>query len=511
MLGYSGALMNARHTTNGTDGTAPQLRLHLFGGFRATRDSGPALAERWPRPGARALVKLLAVVPGHSLHREQTMDVCWPDADPQAAAGSLRVALHAARRALEPELAPRASSSYLISDGAMLRLDPATVWIDADHAEAAAETALASGDPARLEQALREFTGELLPEDRYATWAQPRRDRLVRLREETLLALAVAHLERGALHEAVAVAEQVLAAGPAEELAHRVLIDAYTRQGLRRRAVRQYHMCREALDAELGVRPDPETERLHRRALAARPPSAPSAPSLPAALRTPAGTPLRGRDGLLRRLLADDGPPVRLLTGEAGVGKTRLAGEAARLAGAAGAAVLWGGGHDAEGHTPYGAFAEALDGWLAGRDPAERARAGTEYPELAAFLPSLGRAEDGVERTPEEERDRLFRGTAALLGELASNHPVLLVLDDLHAADTGSFQLLSHLARRSADSGARLRFLVTFREEELPDGDPRRTGLAALLRQRLAVREEVGRLDREACLAVAADAVARAS
>ncbi|WP_377270087.1 ATP-binding protein [Peterkaempfera sp. SMS 1(5)a] len=457
-------------------------------------------------------MKLLAVIPGHGLHREQAMDVCWPDADPQAAAGSLRVALHAARRALEPELPPRAASSYLVSDGAMLRLDPATVWIDADHAESAARDALVSGDPARLASALEEFGGELLPEDRYTTWAQPRRDGLTRLREELLLGLAAAHLAQGAVHEAVEVAEQVLAASPAEELAHRVLMEAYIRQGLRRRAVRQYHLCREALDAELGVRPGPETERLHRTALAARPvtmASAPaSAPALPAVLRGRLSTPLRGRDDLLAGLLAEEGPPVRLLTGEAGVGKTRLAGEVARRAAGSGAAVLWGGGHDAEGHTPYGAFAEALNGWLAARDTHERALVGAEHPELAAFLPALGRAGDGVERSPEEERDRLFGGTAALLGELASARPVLLVLDDLHAADAGSFQLLSHLARRSADAGVRLRFLVSCREEELPDGDPRRTGLAALVRHGLAVRVEVGRLDREACLAVAADALA---
>ena len=149
--------------------------------------------------------------------------------------------------------------------------------------------------------------------------------------------------------------------------------------------------------------------------------------------------------------------------------------------------MLWGGGHDAEGHTPYGAFAEALDGWLAGRDAGERARVGAEHPELAAFLPSLGQSAGGRGgRSPEEERDRLFRATAALLGELAAAHPVLLVLDDLHAADTGSFQLLSHLARRAAATGVRLRFLVTWREEELPDGDPRRAGLASLTRHRLA-------------------------
>ncbi|OIJ68484.1 LuxR family transcriptional regulator [Streptomyces mangrovisoli] len=95
-----------------------------------------------------------------------------------------------------------------------------------------------------------------------------------------------------------------------------------------------------------------------------------------------------------------------------------------------------------------------------------------------------------------------------MFGELCAAHPVLVVLDDLHAADTGSFQLLGHLARRASDTGTRLRFLVVCREEELPEDDPRRTGLTALLRHGLAVREEVGRLDREACLAVAADALA---
>lgn len=418
--------MNAQQTDR-TISATPLLRLHLFGGFAATRDNGPAPAERWTRPSAQTLVKLLAVVPDHQLHREQAMDICWPEADQQSATGSLRVALHAARRALEPELAPRASSSYLISDGALLRLDPATVRIDADEAETAARAALASGDAGDLAAALTMFTGELLPEDRYANWAQARRDHLVALREEVQLALAAAHMAQGSHAEAVAVAEQVLAASPAEELAHRIVIDACLRQGLRRRAVHQYHVCRAALDAELGVRPGPETERLHRKALTAGPAAAPAGPTLPAPLRAPAGTPLRGRDEHLARLLTAGGPPVTLLGGEAGVGKTRLAGEIARRAAEAGAAVLWGGGHDAEGHTPYGAFAEALDGWLADRDAGERARVGAEYPELAAFLPSLGRVRDGERRSPEEERDRLFRATSGLLGELAAARPLLVV------------------------------------------------------------------------------------
>ncbi|MEU9360584.1 AAA family ATPase [Streptomyces sp. NPDC048301] len=498
--------MNAQQTDSTVSAT-PLLRLHLLGGFAVTREGGPAPAERWTRPSAQTLVKLLAVVPDHQLHREQAMDICWPDADPQSATGSLRVALHAARRALEPELAPRATSSYLTAEGSLLRLDPATVRIDADEAEAAARASLAAQDPGALSAALDLFTGELLPEDRYAHWAQSRRDHLVALREEVLLALAAAHLAQGSLAEAVAVAEQVLAAGPAEELAHRVLMEAFLRQGLRRRAVQQYHLCRQLLDQEFGVRPGAETERLYQEALGSGPSPVAAAPTLPALLRAPAAIPLHGRDDALGRLIAETGPPVRLLTGEVGVGKTRLAGEAARRAAASGTAVLWGAGHDEEGHTPYGVFAEALDAWLAERDVAQRARIGTEYPELASFLPSLGQVrETGGGRSPEEERDRLFRVTSALLAELASSHPVLVVLDDLHAADAGSFQLLSHLARRAADTGVRIRFLVTCREEELPDGDPRRSGLVSLLRQGLAARESVGPLDREACLAVVRDA-----
>lgn len=125
--------------------------------------------------------------------------------------------------------------------------------------------------------------------------------------------------------------------------------------------------------------------------------------------------------------------------------------------------MLWGAGHDAEGHTPFGQFAEALDGWLADRPAAERARAGAEYPELASLLPSLGRVRPEAGRSPEEERDRLFRATAGLLGELVTERPVMLVLDDLHAADAGSFQLLSHLARRARKGGSGWRFLATVR------------------------------------------------
>ncbi|MEU9852413.1 AAA family ATPase [Streptomyces sp. NPDC047974] len=494
--------------TTGPAAPPPLLRLHLLGGFRVTRDGGPPLADRWPRPSAQALVKLLAVAPEHRLHRDQAVEACWPGADRKAALGSLRVALHAARRALEPELAPRAASSYLTGEGAMLRLEPDTVWVDVDHAERLAAGALEQRGVRALAEALAAFTGELLPEDRYADWAGEHRKRVGELRDRLRLAHGDALLDEGAAEDAADAAREILAASPAEERAHQLLISAYLRQGLRRQAISQFHACREVLDAELGVRPGPATERLHLLALdgpgGGAPSHRPSRVCLPPALRTPPPHPLHGRAHALAELLAPEACPVQLLGGEAGLGKTRLVTEAARRAADDGAVVLWGAGHDAEGHTPYGAFVEALDGWLADRPAAERARAGTDYPELAALLPSLGRTGSDAARSPEEERDRLFAATAALLRDLAATAPVLVVLDDLHAADTGSFQLLGHLARRSAGAW---RFAVTYRPEELPEDDPRRAVLAALRRAGLARHVGLERLVREDCLALAADAL----
>lgn len=495
------------------DPPAPLLRLHLLDGFRVTRDGGPPLPEKWTRPSSRALVKLLAVTPDHRLHREQVMETCWPGIDAQAAIGSLRVALHAARRALEPELAPRAASSYLVADGPMLALDPATVWIDADRAEEAGMAALTlsggptEGDDEALARALALLTGDLLPEDRYEPWTEARRDQVAELRDRLRLRLATVRLAAGEPRDAVALAEQVLAGSPADEAAHQIVIEAALRQGLRRQAVAQYHRCRRAMDVELGVRPGPAIERLHREALTEAPARVPTAPGLPAPVLAATVAPLRGREAVLGRLAASARPPVVLLTGEAGVGKTRLAAEAAARAAASGAAVLWGVGREPEGGAPYGMLAEALDRWFAGCDAAERADVGAEYPELAALLPSLGQVPADGERTPEEERDGLFRAGALVLGALAAERPVLVVLDDLQAGDTGTFRLLGHLARHAADRGTDLGFLATYRAEELPDGDPRRKVIASLVRQGLCVTEWLDGLDEEACVALVRDAV----
>ncbi|WP_327718272.1 AAA family ATPase [Streptomyces sp. NBC_00490] len=491
----------------------PVLRLYLLGGFRTERTDGAPVADRWPRPSSRRLVELLAVSPGRVRHREEIIEMCWPDtAGTPAALGSLRVALHAARRALEPELTARTPSSYLIGEGALLRLAPDTVWIDADEAETLAERALRTGTTAHLAAALEAFTGELLPEHRYTPWVEARRERLDALRDSVRLTLAEAYLADGETERAAATARRILADSAAEERAHRVLIGAYLHQGMRRRALAQYHQCRRALDTEWGIRPGPETEALHRAALGTpttdvrRPaPAAPKPP--PAVLDTLTASPFVGRRAELERLLDPTRPALTVVGGEAGIGKTRLAAEAARRAAADGAAVLWGASHDTAEQAPYGLFVEALEGWLTGRPAAERARAGAEYPELAALLPSLGQIGPAPGRGggPEYERERIFAAVCGLLASAAAPGGVLVVLDDVHTADTASLHLLSRLARRPQGS-AKVRFLATYRPEDLPEPDPRRALLDTLVRQGTARRLHLPRLDRTDCLTLAADA-----
>ncbi|WUW25879.1 AAA family ATPase [Streptomyces sp. NBC_01463] len=498
---------------------AGRLSLQLLGGFAAERDDGVVIARRWRRSTARTLVKLLAVAPGLRRHREQVMDLLWPDAPMETAVRNLRVTLHAARHSLEPELAPRAPSSYLVAEGHLLFLSPERVRVDADEAEDAARAALVTRDADALGAALAPLERELLPEDRFAEWAGERRRRLEVLREQLVPALAGRLLASDRTDDAVAVLRRAVDRSPADEILHLLLARIWCDLGRPRQAIRQYHACREALDDELGVRPGAELEALHRTALAALdalgapPPSRRTAEpaALPPAIRRPERFPLFGRERPLDLLTghataAGDGAPFVVVRGEAGIGKTRLVAEAARRAAAQGVCVLWGTGHEAEGQTPYGVFADALDGHLAGCDAEERSRVSAEHIGLAALLPSLGGGPPAA-ASPEEERARLFRAVAGVLTDLAASRPVLVVLDDLHAADPGSLGLLHHLVRTT--QARRWRFIATFRDDGLEPDDARRQILDGILRQRMAVEIDLLRLSRADCAALAAAAGAK--
>src|SRR4051794_8054795 len=242
---------------------APQLRLRLLGGFRAERVGAAQPVAAWQRRCAKTLTKLLATCPRHMLHREQLMEILWPEVELESALNSFGKAMHAARRALEPELLPRESSAYLRLTDSMVALDTAQVWIDADEFECLAESALRQGEVAGYEDALAAYGGELLPEDRYEDWCTERRDYLAELHIRLLLELADALASRGEHNTAAARLNEVLQHDPTREDVHRRLMALYVSAGTRDQAVRQFHLCEDALRRELDLDPGKETRALY--------------------------------------------------------------------------------------------------------------------------------------------------------------------------------------------------------------------------------------------------------
>lgn len=135
-----------------------------------------------------------------------------------------------------------------------------------------------------------------------------------------------------------------------------------------------------------------------------------------------------------------------LLVGEPGIGKTRLADEAARAA-TPRFSVCWGRCWESGGAPAYWPWTQVLSSALRDRSPGARGDlAGSDAERLAAIVPDLGGTRPGATEG-QEARFELFRAVLALLGRLARERPLLLVLDDLHAADQSSLLLLHFVAR----------------------------------------------------------------
>ncbi|HTN24787.1 MAG TPA: AAA family ATPase [Solirubrobacteraceae bacterium] len=197
--------------------------------------------------------------------------------------------------------------------------------------------------------------------------------------------------------------------------------------------------------------------------------------AFPAALaRDNRETPFVGRAEVLvalerRYALARAGKPqFVVLAGEPGVGKTRLAGEFARRAHDDRAIVLHG-GSDPESIVPYQPFITAIQQYLAHYDTTALARElDLELAELGRFIPGLRRdvptLVEPLAVEPEARRYRLFEAVARVLAFIAAERPVVVVLDDLHWADTSTALLLRHVVQQLHD--VRLLLVGTLRDVE---------------------------------------------
>lgn len=186
-----------------------------------------------------------------------------------------------------------------------------------------------------------------------------------------------------------------------------------------------------------------------------------------------------------------------LVRGDAGVGKTRIAEEAARAAAGQGLRVVWGRCSEVDGAPPYWPWIQAMrmHAAAAGADTVARA-AGIAAGTLVDWLPELGALLPGVRPPPriddaQQARFRVFDAVATYWKRAAGLHPLLLVLDDLHRADAASLALLGFLAAEVGDSA--LLVLATCREAP---AEPEAFGALTvdLMRQSSVYRIELGGL-----------------
>jgi len=198
-----------------------------------------------------------------------------------------------------------------------------------------------------------------------------------------------------------------------------------------------------------------------------------------------------------KRVAGAEGREVLLISGEAGMGKTTLAAEAARAAFETGACVLFGNcGEDVA--APYQLFAEAIRHYVTHADEAQLLahieESGSEMarlvPALASRIPDLppSKATDA-----DSERYLLFAAVVGLLARVSQKQPVVLVLDDLQWADNASLLLLRHLT--AAEQTMRVLVLGTYRDSELSRSHPLTDTLATLHRQHGVSHIELAGLD----------------
>jgi DNA-binding SARP family transcriptional activator len=248
---------------------AIRLRINLLGGFQVWIDSRLIPYVAWKRRNVQALVKLLALTSRHCMHREQLMEILWPEAEMEAARNSLRQTLHLARQILKSD--ENTDPEILIDHNGWLCLtSEGQAWVDTEAFEAAASKCQRSADGGACQTALVLYNGELLPEDRYEDWISTRRESLHWLYLSALSKLGTMLEAQGEIEQAIDIFRQVITADPAAEHAHRALMRLYARAGLRQQALQQYHRLREILDQELGLEPDPESRRLYDDILCGR-------------------------------------------------------------------------------------------------------------------------------------------------------------------------------------------------------------------------------------------------
>lgn len=403
------------------------VRFAVLGPVTAENADGP-IDLKGPRH--RAVLARLLIARGRTVPATRLVSDLWDD-PPEGALGAVQTFVSALRRALEPDRRPRSPARLLVTaaGGYALRAEPEAV--DARRFERVvidAAKLLAEGRAAEVaecvDEALGWWRGPAYAEVADLPWALAEARRLGELRLLAVERRAEAALALGSAAEAVPGLDAHVTAHPWREDAWRLLALALYRSGRQGDALDTLRRARSVLTGELGVDPGPGLRRLESRILAQdaelEPPLGASVPV--AAHELPL---LLGRNAELARLhIAADraavgkGPVPAYIAGDAGAGKTALAGRFAAELASRGWTTAWGPSPEHDGVPPAWAWTRIL-GRLA-------TRGHPGVPDLSGETPFA-----------------VVEAVSAYLSSVARKAPLLLVFDDLQFAGESTLELLA--------------------------------------------------------------------
>jgi DNA-binding SARP family transcriptional activator len=455
----------------------------------------------------RAVLAYLLLHADEPVSAERLATALWGEDAPPSAVKTVHVHVSRLRKAL-------ADARLLTTTAAGYQLRLQTDDLDAHRFARLVgdgRRALAADDPAHaaatIGEALALWRGPALADLTFEPFAPTEIAHLEEQRLDALEDRIEADLRIGRHAALVSELLQLVARHPTRERLTGQLMLALYRCGRQAEALETYSQARAYQRRELGLEPGPALQALQAQILAQAPalelggarPVAPPVPPVPTGptagprrLARPARRSIVGRVAELAELhgaldaAADGRGSLYLLLGEAGIGKTRLAEEIADAAAERGHDVLWGGAWEAGGAAAYWPWTQIIRQLLEAHSPEEGlADLAAGAPHVAPIVPELGRrfgpTNDPVPSLDTETaRFSAFDAIASYLRAAARRRPLMIVLDDLHAADVASVRLVEFLARGL--HGAGILAVATCRTDVgRPDGDVARA-LADLAR-----------------------------